>query len=105
MPSKQTFCWCFGGRPPDIKYGIDGDTQLKSMALDIPMPTDENELNAMFEELVAELDLDKPHRDALFNLQPEKKWQIYCSKKQVYFVKILVFFKVLSYVFNLLSKE
>ncbi|KAL4238139.1 Dishevelled associated activator of morphogenesis 2 [Mactra antiquata] len=82
MPSKQTFCWCFGGRPPDIKYGIDGDTQLKSMALDIPMPTDEAELNARFEELVAELDLDKPHRDALFNLEPEKKWQIYCSKKQ-----------------------
>ena len=33
--------------------------------------------------LQAELDLDKPHRDALFNLTPEKKWQIYCSKKQV----------------------
>lgn len=82
MPSKQTFCWCFGGRPPDIKYGIDGDTQLKAVALEIPMPADENELNAMFEELVAELDLDKPHRDALFNLEPEKKWQIYCSKKQ-----------------------
>ncbi|XP_060571050.1 disheveled-associated activator of morphogenesis 1-like [Ruditapes philippinarum] len=82
MPSKQAFCWCFGGRPPDIKYGIDGETQLKAMTVDIPMPTDENELNTMFEELVAELDLDKPHRDALFNLQPEKKWQIYCSKKQ-----------------------
>ena len=55
MPSKQTFCWCFGGRPPDIKYGIDSGTPLKAMALDIPMPADENELNAKFEELVVRL--------------------------------------------------
>nr|KAG5696961.1 hypothetical protein BaRGS_008423 [Batillaria attramentaria] len=47
------------------------------------MPTDENELNAKFEELVVELDLDKPHRDALYSLPPEKKWQIYCSKKKL----------------------
>lgn len=52
MPSKQTFCWCFGGRPPDIKYGIDGATPPHAMALAIPMPTDENELNTKFEELV-----------------------------------------------------
>ncbi|KAL3874321.1 hypothetical protein ACJMK2_037352 [Sinanodonta woodiana] len=83
MPSKQTFCWCFGGRPPEIRYGIDVASPLKSMALEIPMPSDENELNTKFEELVAELDLDKPHRDALFNLPPEKKWQIYCSKTQI----------------------
>jgi hypothetical protein len=55
MPSKQAFCWCFGGRPPDIKYGIDGETQLKAMTVDIPMPTDENELNTMFEELVVSI--------------------------------------------------
>ena len=30
-----------------------------------------------------ELDLDKPHREAMFNLPAEKKWQIYCSKKKV----------------------
>jgi hypothetical protein len=52
--------------------------------------------------LQAELDLDKPHRDALFNLQPEKKWQIYCSKKQVKFDEInlhnYVVFDVIPYI-------
>ncbi|KAK7483514.1 hypothetical protein BaRGS_00025188 [Batillaria attramentaria] len=77
-------CWCFGGRgPPEIKFGTDYDTPLKPVTVDIPMPTDENELNAKFEELVVELDLDKPHRDALYSLPPEKKWQIYCSKKKL----------------------
>ncbi|XP_052768574.1 disheveled-associated activator of morphogenesis 1-like isoform X2 [Mya arenaria] len=82
MPGKQTLCCCFGGRPPDIKYEMDGAMTMKPMTVDIPMPTDENELNSKFEELVAELDLDKTHRDAMFSLPPEKKWQIYCSKKQ-----------------------
>ncbi|XP_029633402.1 disheveled-associated activator of morphogenesis 1 isoform X3 [Octopus sinensis] len=80
MTGKQGFCWCFGGsRPPEIT--IEFGHTLKPMTLDIPMPTDENELNEKFEKLVEELDLDKPHREALFNLPPEKKWQIYCSKK------------------------
>ncbi|XP_076441930.1 disheveled-associated activator of morphogenesis 1-like isoform X2 [Babylonia areolata] len=83
MPGGGSLCWCFGGRgPPEIKFGTDYDTPLKPVMLDIPMPTDEAELNAKFEELVVELDLDKPHRDALYSLPPEKKWQIYCSKKR-----------------------
>ncbi|PVD26555.1 hypothetical protein C0Q70_14232 [Pomacea canaliculata] len=83
MPGKGGLCWCLGGRgPPEIKFGTDYDSPLKPVMLDIPMPTDENELNAKFEELVAELDLDKPHRDALYSLPAEKKWQIYCSKKK-----------------------
>ncbi|XP_041351931.1 disheveled-associated activator of morphogenesis 2-like [Gigantopelta aegis] len=82
MPSRHGICWCLGGsRPPEIKC-VDYNSPPKPIALDIPMPTDENELNAKFEELVAELDLDKQHRDALYSLPPEKKWQIYCSKKR-----------------------
>ncbi|XP_048259001.1 disheveled-associated activator of morphogenesis 1-like [Haliotis rufescens] len=82
MPGKQGICWCLGGsRPPEIKC-VDYDSPPKPLALDIPMPTDEAELNAKFEELVAELDLDKAHRDAMYNLPPEKKWQIYCSRKK-----------------------
>ncbi|XP_023932602.1 disheveled-associated activator of morphogenesis 2-like [Lingula anatina] len=46
------------------------------------MPEDEEELNVKFAELVDELDLDKAHRDAMFSLPPEKKWQIYCSKSR-----------------------
>ena len=38
-----------------------------------------------------ELDVDKPHRDALFSLPPEKKWQIYCSKIQVDFSEGQIF--------------
>lgn len=53
MPSKQrTFCWCFGGRPPEITYGIENGAPLKAMAVDVPMPTDEDELNAKFDEIV-----------------------------------------------------
>uniref|UniRef100_A0A8C7CGD1 Dishevelled associated activator of morphogenesis 1b n=1 Tax=Oncorhynchus kisutch TaxID=8019 RepID=A0A8C7CGD1_ONCKI len=32
-----------------------------------------------------ELDLTEKHREAMFNLPAEKKWQIYCSKKKVRF--------------------
>lgn len=53
MPGKGGLCWCLGGRgPPEIKFGTDYDSPLKPVMLDIPMPTDENELNAKFEELV-----------------------------------------------------
>ncbi|XP_078314875.1 disheveled-associated activator of morphogenesis 1-like isoform X2 [Crassostrea virginica] len=80
MPAPKSVCWCFGGRPPEIT--IDGDTPLKAMEVEIPMPTDEKEIDEKFAEIVEELDVDKPHRDALFSLPPEKKWQIYCSKIQ-----------------------
>ena len=30
-----------------------------------------------------ELDLSEKHREAMFALPAEKKWQIYCSKKKV----------------------
>lgn len=51
MTGKQGFCWCFGGsRPPEIT--IEFGHTLKPMTLDIPMPTDENELNEKFEKLV-----------------------------------------------------
>ncbi|KAM9777941.1 disheveled-associated activator of morphogenesis 1 [Neosynchiropus ocellatus] len=39
------------------------------------------ELDAMFTELVDELDLTEDRRAAMFELSPEKKWHIYCSKK------------------------
>ncbi|KAK6997787.1 disheveled-associated activator of morphogenesis 1 [Biomphalaria glabrata] len=83
MPARQGLCWCLGGspRPPEIKHGLDIAAPLQPVLMDIPMPTDEAELNTRFEELVAELGLDKTHRDALYGLPAEKKWQIYCSKK------------------------
>ena len=55
MPGRHGICWCLGGsRPPEIKC-VDYNNPPKPIALDIPMPTDENELNAKFEELVVSL--------------------------------------------------
>lgn len=47
----------------------------------LPIPS-YDELDAMFSELVDELDLTEKHREAMFALPAEKKWQIYCSKKK-----------------------
>ena len=55
MPARGGgLCWCLGGspRPPEIKHGLDFATPLQAMSPDTPMPTDENELNSKFEELV-----------------------------------------------------
>ena len=54
MPGKSGFCWCLGGTaPPEISYGIEnGGMTLKPIEVDIPMPQDDEELNAMFAELV-----------------------------------------------------
>lgn len=50
MPAPKSVCWCFGGRPPEIT--IDGDTPLKAMEVEIPMPTDEKEIDEKFAEIV-----------------------------------------------------
>lgn len=44
------------------------------------MPSVE-ELDAKFAELVEELDLTAPNKAAMLSLPPQKKWQIYCSRK------------------------
>lgn len=44
------------------------------------MPTIE-ELDIKFAELVEELDLTAPNKAAMLGLPPQKKWQIYCSRK------------------------
>nr|XP_032819533.1 disheveled-associated activator of morphogenesis 1-like [Petromyzon marinus] len=46
-----------------------------------PMPPHE-ELQALFAELVDELDLPEKNRADMFALPDEKKWQLYCSKKE-----------------------
>ncbi|XP_070577470.1 disheveled-associated activator of morphogenesis 2-like isoform X2 [Ptychodera flava] len=84
MPRKRRGGWCcFGGGDdvPEITYGADNGIALHPMELAVPMPPPD-ELNAKFAELVDELDLSAPHREAMFNLPDEKKWQIYCSKKK-----------------------
>ncbi|XP_019518927.1 PREDICTED: disheveled-associated activator of morphogenesis 2 [Hipposideros armiger] len=74
------FLCCFGGSDlPEINLR---DTHpLQYMEFSSPIPNPE-ELNVRFAELVDELDLTDKNREAVFALPPEKKWQIYCSKKK-----------------------
>ncbi|XP_064489611.1 disheveled-associated activator of morphogenesis 1-like isoform X2 [Ornithodoros turicata] len=81
-------CSCLGGtndEPPEITYHVveNGVVTMPPAHLIIPthpMP-DENELNAKFAELVDELDLTAAKKEIMFSLPPEKKWQLYLSKK------------------------
>lgn len=80
MPRKRGgICACFGGGDtPEITIDMD---KLQQMKAEEPMPPID-ELDAKFEELVAELDLPEQHRQRMYSLPPEKKWQIYCSKRR-----------------------
>ena len=57
MPAKKGFCWCLGSRaPPEISYGVEnGGMTVKPVEVDLPMPQDEEELDAIFSELVVGL--------------------------------------------------
>ncbi|KAJ8269968.1 hypothetical protein GJAV_G00108790 [Gymnothorax javanicus] len=77
------FCCFNSNEHPEITYRLrqDSDYALQCMEPALPRPS-EDELDAMFAELVDELDLTEKHREAMFGLPLEKKWQIYCSKKK-----------------------
>nr|DBA14379.1 TPA: hypothetical protein GDO54_005360 [Pyxicephalus adspersus] len=77
------FCCFRSNEHPEITYRLRNDSNfaLQSMEPALPVPPIE-ELDAMFAELVDELDLTDKHREAMFALPAEKKWQIYCSKKK-----------------------
>ncbi|XP_065741296.1 disheveled-associated activator of morphogenesis 2 isoform X1 [Phocoena phocoena] len=74
------FLCCFGGSDlPEINLRDSHPLQYMEFSSPIPNP---EELNVRFAELVDELDLTDKNREAVFALPPEKKWQIYCSKKK-----------------------
>ncbi|KAM4664630.1 disheveled-associated activator of morphogenesis 1 isoform 2-T3 [Discoglossus pictus] len=77
------FCCFRTNEHPEITYRLRNDSNgaLQPMEMSLPMPPLE-ELDAMFTELVDELDLSDKHREAMFALPAEKKWAIYCSKKK-----------------------
>nr|XP_023681253.1 disheveled-associated activator of morphogenesis 1 isoform X1 [Paramormyrops kingsleyae] len=77
------FCCFKSSDHPEITYRLrhDNNLALHTMEPTLPMPAVE-ELDVMFAELVDELDLTEKHREAMFALPAEKKWQIYCSKKK-----------------------
>ncbi|XP_057315932.1 disheveled-associated activator of morphogenesis 1-like isoform X2 [Hydractinia symbiolongicarpus] len=84
MPKKKGGLFsCFGGgtdEQPEIRYEPEG-VNLQAREHDVPMP-DISELDEKFTELVDDLDLTAVHRKAMFDLSPEKKWQIYCSRNK-----------------------
>lgn len=59
---------------------VEGAFTLQTLTPTQPMPSIE-ELDAKFAELVEELDLTAPNKAAMLSLPPQKKWQIYCSRK------------------------
>jgi hypothetical protein len=53
MSAKQSsWCCCFSGRPPEITRL---EVTAQPIQIDIPLPDDENEINAKFSEIVVKL--------------------------------------------------
>ncbi|XP_014673417.1 PREDICTED: disheveled-associated activator of morphogenesis 1-like isoform X2 [Priapulus caudatus] len=67
------------GSPASSRRSVETQSTTDSATMSMP---DEEELNSKFSELVDELDLAPPNREAMLNLSIEKKWQIYCSKRK-----------------------
>ncbi|XP_004082105.1 disheveled-associated activator of morphogenesis 1 [Oryzias latipes] len=63
---------------PEIRFVQENPTLQEPK---LPPPPPLQELDSMFAGLVDELELSEEHREAMFSLPAEKKWQIYCSKK------------------------
>ncbi|XP_076273248.1 disheveled-associated activator of morphogenesis-like protein isoform X2 [Rhynchophorus ferrugineus] len=82
--SKRGWCGCLkDDEPPEITYCVvenTGTLTLQAITPTQPMPCQE-ELDAKFAELVEELDLSSDKKATMLNLEPHKKWQIYCSRK------------------------
>ncbi|XP_037915647.1 disheveled-associated activator of morphogenesis 1 isoform X2 [Hermetia illucens] len=77
---KRGWCGCFkDDEPPEICV-VEGAFTLQTLTPTQPMPS-VDELDAKFAELVEELDLTAPNKAAMLSLPPQKKWQIYCSRK------------------------
>jgi len=83
---RRGWCGCLTGPddPPEITYcvadGAGGGLSLQALTPNTPMP-DEAELNEKFAELVEELDLSAPNKEAMLSLPLEKKWQIWTSRR------------------------
>lgn len=59
---------------------VEGALNLQTLTPTQPMPA-VDELDAKFAELVEELDLTPTNKAAMLSLPAQKKWQIYCSRK------------------------
>ncbi|XP_017852277.1 LOW QUALITY PROTEIN: disheveled-associated activator of morphogenesis 1 [Drosophila busckii] len=77
---RRGWCGCFkDDEPPEICV-VEGAFTLQTLTPTQPMPA-VDELDTKFAELVEELDLTAPNKEAMLSLPAQKKWQIYCSRK------------------------
>ncbi|XP_032597207.1 disheveled-associated activator of morphogenesis 1 isoform X2 [Drosophila grimshawi] len=77
---RRGWCGCFkDDEPPEICV-VEGAFTLQTLTPTQPMPS-VDELDSKFAELVEELDLTAPNKEAMLSLPAQKKWQIYCSRK------------------------
>ncbi|KAH8373153.1 hypothetical protein KR200_005707, partial [Drosophila serrata] len=77
---RRAWCGCFkDDEPPEICV-VEGAFTLQTLTPTQPMPS-VDELDSKFAELVEELDLTAPNKEAMLSLPAQKKWQIYCSRK------------------------
>ncbi|XP_035891223.1 disheveled-associated activator of morphogenesis 1 isoform X1 [Anopheles stephensi] len=77
---RRGWCGCLqDDEPPEICV-VEGVFSLQTLTPTQPMPAID-ELDSKFAELVEELDLTAPNKAAMMSLPPQKKWQIYCSRK------------------------
>ncbi|XP_043063342.1 disheveled-associated activator of morphogenesis 1 [Drosophila ficusphila] len=77
---RRAWCGCFkDDEPPEICV-VEGAFTLQTLTPTQPMPS-VDELDTKFAELVEELDLTAPNKEAMLSLPAQKKWQIYCSRK------------------------
>ncbi|XP_055541574.1 disheveled-associated activator of morphogenesis 1 isoform X1 [Wyeomyia smithii] len=77
---RRGWCGCLqDDEPPEICV-VEGVFSLQTLTPTQPMPA-MDELDSKFAELVEELDLTAPNKAAMLGLPPQKKWQIYCSRK------------------------
>ncbi|KAH8317332.1 hypothetical protein KR074_003131 [Drosophila pseudoananassae] len=73
---RRAWCGCFkDDEPPEICV-VEGALQTLT-----PTMPSVDELDSKFAELVEELDLTAPNKEAMLSLPAQKKWQIYCSRK------------------------
>ncbi|XP_037934330.1 disheveled-associated activator of morphogenesis 1 isoform X2 [Teleopsis dalmanni] len=77
---RRGWCGCFqDDEPPEICV-VEGAFTLQTLTPTQPMPS-VDEVDTKFAELVEELDLTAPNKAAMLSLPPQKKWQIYGSRK------------------------
>lgn len=83
--SGSLLCGCFAkfDEPPEIEYDMNPQAVIApTMTQAHPPQPSADELQALFAEFVDELEMPQVQRQRMFDLPPEKKWELLCNKKK-----------------------